>query len=668
MIEDNEIENEAEENEQQGIELVGVDWLQLARETYSESKSYADTELRTRWDRSLRQWKGEHPEKSRYCQKDYRRSKLFRPKTRAVIRKNEAGAALAYLASQDVVSIKPANDNNQKDMVTAELANILLNQRLTKTIPWFHTVVGAYQTAQVYGEVISCQYWDTQKDAPCIDLIPPENFLISPAADWINPIATTPYIIHLMPMYVQDIKENEDWDDIADSELLAAANESYDSTRTTRENTDSKSNQNTIVTDYMVVWVRRYIVKKSGIDWVFHTLGEQKLLDKPMPLSEVYHTGNRPYAIGSCVIEAFKPRPIGVAELIADVQSEINSVTNQRMDNVRLAMDKRYFAKRNAQVDLRSITSNVAGSVTLMNDPVNDVIVHSTPDVTSSSFQEQDRLNLDFDDLAGSFSNATVQANRRLNETVGGMEMLSSGANQISEYQLKTFNETWVEPVLRQLVDLEMIYESDPELLDFAAQSLGVDQVDEWMFSGKYNLNVNVGTGASDPQNQVKNFFYGLQTLAGINPVLIQNINTEEVIKEVFGKLGYKDGKRFFNTDTNPEVEALQQQIQQLQAEIGKKNPELEAAEIELKQAQAVKILTEAQYSAMQGGSTVAQIPQVAPIADIIMTNAGYQTPQSADDPNYPFAQQPQPVPDMPVSSNIGAYEGIETNRVEDNV
>jgi len=177
-----------------------------------------------------------------------------------------------------------------------------------------------------------------------------------------------------------------------------------------------------------------------------------------------------------------------------------------------------------------------------------------------------------------------------------------------------------------------------------------------------------VGTGASDPQNQVKNFFYGLQTLAGINPALIQNLNTEEVIKEVFGKLGYKDGKRFFNTDTNPEVEALQQQIQELQAEVGKKNPELEAAEIELKQAQTVKILTEAQYSAMQGGSTVAQIPQVAPIADIIMTNAGYQTPQAADDPNYPFAQQPQLVPDMPVSPNVGAYEGIETNRIEDNV
>jgi len=562
----------------------------------------------------------------------------------------------------------PANDNNPQDRITAELANILLNQRLTKTIPWFHTVIGAYQTAQVYGEVISCQYWETDKDAPCIDLIPPENFLISPSADWINPIATTPYIIHLIPMYAQDIKANDDWDDVTDGELLAAANESYDSTRTTRENTDSKSNNYTKVTDFMIVWIRRYIVKKAGIDWVYHTLGEQRLLDKPMPLTDVYHAGNRPYALGSCVIEAFKPRPIGVAELISDIQKEINGVTNQRMDNVKLAMDKRYFAKRNARVDLRSVTANVAGSVTLMDDPASDVIVHSTPDVTASSFQEQDRLNLEFDDLAGAFSNATVQANRRLNETVGGMEMLSSGANQISEYQLKTFNETWVEPVLRQLLDLEMLYESDQELLDFAAQSLGVDQLEDWMFSGKYNLNVNVGTGSSDPQNQIKNFFYGLQTLSSVNPAIIQQINTEEVIKEVFGKLGYKDGKRFFNLDKNPEIDALQQQIQVLQAELDKKNPELEKAEITLKEAQAVKLLTEAQYSAMQGGSTVAQIPSVAPIADIIMQNAGYQAPPESDDPNYPFTEQPQTVPDIPVSSNIGAYEGIETNRVEDNI
>ena len=98
-----------------------------------------------------------------------------------------------------------------------------------------------------------------------------------------------------------------------------------------------------------------------------------------------------------------------------------------------------------------------------------------------------------------------------------------------------------------------------------------------------------------------------------------------------------------------------------------KKNPELEKAEITLKEAQAVKLLTEAQYSAMQGGATVAQIPQVAPIADVIMENAGYQTPETADDPNYPFMQQQQ-VPDMPVSPNIGSYEGINTNRVDDNV
>ena len=90
-----------------------------------------------------------------------------------------------------------------------------------------------------------------------------------------------------------------------------------------------------------------------------------------------------------------------------------------------------------------------------MNDPEKDVRVISTPDVTGSSFQEQDRFNLDFDEVAGTFSTSSVASNRQLNETVGGMNLLTQGANQISEFQLRVFTETWTEPCLRQVVALE---------------------------------------------------------------------------------------------------------------------------------------------------------------------------------------------------------------------
>ena len=42
---------------------------------------------------------------------------------------------------------------------------------------------------------------------------------------------------------------------------------------------------------------------------------------------------------------------------------------------------------------------------------------------------KQDRINLDFDELAGNFSSASVSSNRKMNETVGGMNSPSAGGS-----------------------------------------------------------------------------------------------------------------------------------------------------------------------------------------------------------------------------------------------
>lgn len=43
----------------------------------------------------------------------------------------------------------------------------------------------------------------------------------------------------------------------------------------------------------------------------------------------------------------------------------------------------------------------------------------------------------------------------------------------------------------------------------------------------------------------------------------------------------------------------------------------------------------------MQAGAQVAQMPQIAPVADEVMKGAGYQRPNPiGDDPNFPTAEQ----------------------------
>ena len=143
--------------------------------------------------------------------------------------------------------------------------------------------------------------------------------------------------------------------------------------------------------------------------------------------------------------------------------------------------------------------------------------------------------------------------------------------------------------------------------------------------------------------------------------------------------------------------EQIQQQIDQaVQDALAKAGNDIKLKELELKQlvAQSDIKLAEAKtvqtgvasaYSAMQAGAQVAQIPQIAPVADEIMKSAGYQAPNPiGDDPNYPTAAMPvtpigseqlpqvrtntspamPPVPQQAPSP----MQGVETPRTTDNL
>lgn len=632
------------------------DWLSLGRDAYEASTTYMESFLRPEWERSLKQWQSRHSTDSKYFHDAYKgRSKLFRPKTRGAIRKNEAQAAGAYFSTQDVVSITPVDDSHTLSRITAELMHGLLNHRLTHTIPWFQLLIGAYQEAQVIGAVCSYQYWEynarRKKDHPCIELLPPENMRIDAAASWIDPINTSPYVIRLIPMYMGKVKERMvapdpktgkvRWRYVADGDLLASARDHWDPTRMTRERRNDPKAQEQAVSDFSTIWVRQVIVEQGGQDWMYYTVGAEHLLSEPVPLEEAYYHGMRPFVMGTAVLEAHKVWPSSVPDLTRDVQAEINEVTNQRLDNVKFVLNKRYFARRDARVDIRSLTRNTPGSVTLMNDPEKDVEVVSTPDVTGSSFQEQDRLNLDFDEVAGTFSNSSVMSNRKLNETVGGMNLLTQGANQLSEYQLRIFTETWTEKVLRQIVALEKEYETDPLILQVAGRQsklfkqAGLESVSGMMLQSDVTVSVNVGMSATNPQTQVERFFFGLKSLAEVMDTRIgSELNREEVVKEAFGKLGYKDGMRFFLglDQENPQVAMLMKQVQQLQAELAqKRNPALDAAQIKKLEAETARTQAEtvgkgvdSLFSSMQAAQVVATVPGVIPIADELLGSSGW--------------------------------------------
>lgn len=624
-----------------------MDELQIARDAYSSSTTYLDANYRKKWEDAIHMFHSEHPQDSKYKTEAYKhRSKLFRPKTRGMVRKNEAAAAQAFFSNVDVVSTDAVDESNKEQIVSAAVMKELLNYRLQKTIPWFQIITGGVQDAMTVGVVCSFQHWKYQtkkikrkvpvldefgspiadengqplttdevetkviKDEPCVEILPVENLRIDPAADWMDPVNSSPYVIRLMPMYVGDIKRRmkevdektgePKWKTLDDGQIRSSMEENYDSTRQVREGKreDSKDNR-TPVGDFEIAWVRQYFVREDGEEFVFYTLGSEHLLSEARPLEEVYFHGERPISMGCAVIETHKIYSDSPTMLGENLQREANEVVNQRLDNVKLVLNKRYFAKRGAQIDLKSLVRNVPASITLMNDPRGDVVPIDYQDVTSSSYQEQDRINADYDDVLGNFSSGSVQTNRKLNETVGGMSMLSNTASQMTEYTLRTITETWIERVLRQLVKLEQFYETDQVILAIAAdrakifQKYGVNEVTDDLLKQELTLTVNVGMGATDPIMKLNRFVGAVKTYAELAALQPPGLDIRETGKEVFGLAGYRDGRRFLEEEEDPKMQAVIQQaqamIQQAQKDVMEAAQETDA-EREKVEAEKIKL------------------------------------------------------------------------------
>jgi hypothetical protein len=609
-------------------------WLDDAVAAYEASTSFVDVNYRKKWEYGLRAFQNEHAPGSKYLSDDYRgRSRIFRPKTRSVIRKNEAAAALT-LGNIDSIDFSPENPDDLTNLAATEALKAVVKYRLSRTIPWFHIVVGAMQDAQTVGAVCSYNYWEYEtkqrgdafkivKDRPCIKLKPLENIRIDPASDWTNPVQTSPYFIDILPMYLCDVEAmmaTEDtktgkpkWKKYTREEIAKASSLGPDSTRQVRQGRGGKDihEEERAITSHSIVWVLKYFMRDAGEDYCFYTLGNDKLLSDPTPLDEVYFHGVRPYTMGCTILEAHKAIPDSSTWISRHIQMESNDVANQRLDNVKLVLNKRYIVGRGRQVDIQSLVRNVPGSVTLATNPREDIMPMEWGDVTQSAYVEQQGLDASFDDLVGNFSPFTKFSGSGTDETLGRAKLAQTGASTMTEYAIQTLTETYFEPTLRQLVLLEQYYETDQAVLSTAAKNarlfprFGYSQITDDLLAKEVLVKVNIGMGATDPQTRLQKFVAAIQTVIQVIQTAPPGANLEEITKEIFRNAGYKDGERFFSMQQqDPRLIKAMEMIKQLQGEIATNRYKIDT-EAKLKQ---LEIMTNAKLKSDETKVNAARI------------------------------------------------------------
>lgn len=104
------------------------------------------------------------------------------------------------------------------------------------------------------------------------------------------------------------------------------------------------------------------------------------------------------------VVASFEPLPnefygMSAVELVADLQEETNTHRNQRIDNVSLVMNRMFQVLRDADIDESELVSRPHGIIHV--DSHDDIKPLQVPDVTASSYNEEQIVKLDMENTLG---------------------------------------------------------------------------------------------------------------------------------------------------------------------------------------------------------------------------------------------------------------------------
>jgi hypothetical protein len=413
------------------------------------------------------------------------------------------------------------------------------------------------------------------EDRPDIALIPPENVIFDPNCDWTDPAQSAQYLRIAWPM-----SADEAWLMVSQAQgqgkkipfldtpievfrsavsPTAGPSDSIAARVARNEGTDPAM---MVTGTFGRVWPYEWYIRIAGKDYTFWTLGISRMLSKPVLTADAYpeQGGARPLVIGLGAIEAFRPYPMSPVESWQPLQHELNDQVNLRLDHLKQCVSPPAMIKRGADVDLKAVQKRGADRIIMITNQ-GDVEWAQIPDIPQSAAQQDAQLNSDFDSLAGIMNMGTVQTNRQLNETVGGMNLLAGDASSTSEFDLSIETETWVGPVLNQVMKLEEYYESDETVLAIAGekarlfQRFGMSDITDDLLMAQTSLTIKVGVGAANlPMQRLQKFQMAAQTVGGIlQPFVAAQVikppipNVEEIINTVFGAAGFRDGgDRFF--------------------------------------------------------------------------------------------------------------------------
>jgi hypothetical protein len=559
--------------------------------------------LFTRWTQNNNIFNMVHENKALETDPRYKhRSKLYIPKARNALMRKVAAYVSTYFSNPDVVNIQPRLKNDKLMEDAAKLLFAAVNFRLKYSLNFFLNAIFAFMDVMKYGRGILTVSWDyieekskgiepimddstlepvpqtveivsVLKDEPVMRHVNLSRLFLSPNADPIDPINSSPCLIEKMPVFIYEAMQrfkSKEWKtpkdiNLEDENCLSAyawEPTEFDEDIYPESQYDFDKNK-----EWQQIEVWRCFVKVNGVDVFFLSLGGEHMLTDLEDAEEKFPCEGRPYVMGGALPDNGTVYWPSFLEAVEGLQKELNAIRNQRRDNVTLALNKKVLVRRTAGIDLASLLYSRPGAPVL-GDDIGDMAVRELmyQDVTSSSYKEQQVTEQNFEEVTGITPYNMGTQRPGMNTTATGVGILTEEANTGIVMEMSILNETMMIPVLEMVTQFVQAYESE-NVLRHVADKEGIDFDTVWnreAIEGKYDVEIQAGVGSTSREMKFRNLGMIIDRAMAMNQSYgLPVMNVIEMVRDALPLAGQKNADRYINQNVVDMVMAKFQQTGQ---------------------------------------------------------------------------------------------------------
>lgn len=385
------------------------------------------------------------------------KSNLFVPYIFSIIESIVPKMLGTIFNTRPIISVQPrqgANENLSKVM-----ERMLEYQLDDERLEFFSKILEFFKECTIYGtsflKVIPRFNDDELVSFNYIDVEPIDLFNIFP--DYrARSIRRMKYIIQLSYVDLDQLYEMQNqglYKNVKDVEAYLASDVYIDEYKRQRLTDVGILDEYGFDTNRRIIEVLEYWDK----DKIF-TIGARKVVLKE---EDNPFDGLLPFIMARYIPVQHEIYGIGIPEVSEDLQEELNTVRNQRMDNVNLIINRMFIANKYADINMDNLIS-YPGNVILTND-INAIQQLETRDVTKSAYMEEDIIKQDIDNATGEFSYSRGQPPER-RETATGIVRLQQATTARFDTIVKMLEFTVIRQIAKMFLWLDYQFLPKQEL------------------------------------------------------------------------------------------------------------------------------------------------------------------------------------------------------------